>query len=433
MSGELNAELKDKNQSLEISRNEQIARTNALIRLKDQQKRAAEDANSEKSSFLAAATHDLRQPMHALNLFLAAADEAARRGDSEESRKLITQARKSSVVMARLFDAVLDLSRLESGRVCPDYSVFDLSPLLRETVEQSTPFSAENGVALRLRCPANVSIWVRSDAHWIRRVLANLVSNGLKYADSNKAPRCAVLVGVVRSANRVRIDVVDNGIGIAQRHWDAIFRPFFQIGNVERDREKGLGLGLSTVNVMISMLDEHRIELKSSEGRGSRFSVELPICQSPTLASTREAPVEPITLPSAISGLYVLLVENDALVRAAMEALFRQWSVLVDSASSLAQLGEILDAIERYPDLIITDYRLTDSTTARDVAALAYGRLGKSIPCLIITGEVRATDQQVCSERNVLVKPVTAELLKNKILELIADETSQSSMSQHVR
>ena len=421
----LNAELTDQHQALEISHKEQFARTNALINLKEQQKRAAEDANLEKSSFLAAATHDLRQPMHALNLFLAAAEEAERRDDLEESRKLIAQARKSSVDTARLFDAVLDLSSLESGKVCPDYRVFDLSPLVQEVVEESTPFAAENGVSLRLRCSANASIWVRSDAHWIRRVLANLISNGAKYADSQKSPRCAVLVGVVRSANRVRIDIVDNGIGIAPRYWDAIFRPFFQIGNIERDREKGLGLGLSTVNAMISMLDEHRIELKSSEGRGSRFSIEIPICHSPMLASTREPPVEPVTVARAISGLYVLLVEDDGLVRAAMEALFRQWGVLVDSASSVAQLDEILDAIERYPDLIITDYRLADSTTARDVVASVYSKLGKATPCLIVTGEAGITDRRICSEHNVLTKPVTAEFLKKKISEVVTAEPSQ--------
>jgi two-component system, sensor histidine kinase len=429
----LNAELTDQHQALEISHKEQLARTNALISLKEQQKRVAEDANSEKSSFLAAATHDLRQPMHALNLFLAAAEEAERRDDLEESRKLIAQARKSSVVTARLFDAVLDLSRLESGKVCPDYRVFDLALLIREVVEESTPFSAENGVALRLRCPANVSIWVRSDAHWIRRALANLISNGVKYADPEKSSQCAVLVGVVRSANRVRIDVVDNGIGIARRYWDAIFRPFFQIGNIERDREKGLGLGLSTVNAMISMLEEHRIELKSSEGRGSRFSIEIPICHSPILASAGEPSVEPVASASVIAGLYVLLVEDDGLVRAAMEALFRQWGVLVDSASSVVQLNEILDAIERYPDLIITDFRLADSTTARDVAAAAYTRLGKSIPCLIVTGEAGITDQRICSEKNVLVKPVTAELLKRKMLEVVAAESAQSSAPEYLR
>jgi signal transduction histidine kinase len=429
----LNAELTEKQKALEVSHNEQTVRTNALVRLKEDQKRAAESANFEKSSFLAAATHDLRQPMHALNMFLAAAAEAAERDDNGESRKLILQARKSSVIMAHLFDAVLDLSRLESGNANPDYRIFDLSPLVGEVVEESTPFSAESGVSLRLRCPANANIWVRSDAHWIRRVLANLISNAVKYADPNKAPRCAVLVGIVRSANCVRIEVVDNGIGIAQRYWDAIFRPFFQISNPGRDREKGLGLGLSTVNAMISMLDEHRIELKSGEGHGSRFSVELPICHTPILTPSSEPPVEPIAPAGLISGLYVLLVEDDGLVRAAMEALLRQWGVLVESASSVAQFDEILESIERYPDLIITDYRLADSRTARDVAFTAAAKLERSIPHLIITGEARIEDQRIFSDKYVLVKPVTAELLKKKILEIVAAESLSPTRSEPLR
>ncbi|MBN3754815.1 hybrid sensor histidine kinase/response regulator [Paraburkholderia sp. Tr-20389] len=422
----LNDDLTRKQKALEASHNEQTAKKNALIRLKDDQKRAAEDASSEKSSFLAAATHDLRQPMHALHMFLAAAAEATERGDLQESQKLVTQARKSSVIMARLFDAVLDLSRLEAGGVCPDYCIFDLSPLVHEVVEEALPFAAEKHIALRLKCAANASIWVRSDPHWIRRILANLISNAVKYADTNKAPRCAVVIGVVRSVNRVRIDVVDNGIGIAQRHWDAIFRPFFQIGNPDRDRERGLGLGLATVNAMISMLDEHRIELKSAQGNGSRFSVEVPICQNPILKTSSAAPLELSPPIGEISGLYALLVEDDGLVRAAMEALFRQWGVLVESVSSASQLDEILGTIERYPDFIITDFRLADSTTARDVIEITQTRLGRYIPCLIITGEARLEDLEILQERYILTKPVTAESLKKKILEIVPTTSSSS-------
>lgn len=417
---ESNAKLIAKHIALEIAQREQLSKTNALIALKEQQKQAANDANREKSDFLAAATHDLRQPMHALNLFLEATEEALRKDDTAQSRELIAQVRKSSIIMGHLFDAVLDLSRLGSGHVSPEYHVFDLSPLVRDAIEQLSPSSAAAGVSLRLRCPPNVNIWVRSDPHWLGRIVANLISNGVKYSDQHKAPQCTVLVGVVRSSNRVRIDVVDNGVGIASKYWNAIFKPFFQIDNAERDRDRGLGLGLSIVNAMVSMLDEHRVELKSSEGRGSRFSVEVPISHSQILESRQELSEDSTAPVGETAGLYVLLVEDDGLVRAATEALLEQWGMLVDSAGSLTHMEELLDSIERYPDLVITDYRLHDGKTAHDVTESVQRKLGKSPPCLVITGEASSAGRTVACDQYILVKPVTPELLRKRILEATA-------------
>ncbi|CAB3804440.1 Sensor histidine kinase RcsC [Paraburkholderia ultramafica] len=416
---EANAKLSAKHRALEIAQREQLSKTNALITLKEQQKAAADEANREKSNFLAGATHDLRQPMHALNLYLEAAEEALRKDDVVQSRRLVAQVRKSSTVMGNLFNAVLDLSKLDSGRVCPAYHVFDLTPLVRDAIEQLRPLAAAAGVSLRLRCPPNVSIWVRSDPHWLGRIVANLISNGVKYSDQEKAPRCTVLIGVVRSVNRVRIDVVDNGVGIAPQYWNAIFKPFFQIDNAERDRDRGLGLGLSIVNAMVSMLDEHRVELKSSEGRGSRFSVEIPICHSQILPSRQGSSEESATALGETAGLYVLLVEDDGLVRAATEALLAQWGVLVDSASSVTHVEELLESIERYPDLIITDYQLHDGKTAHDVTESVYRKLGRLVPCLVITGEASSTGGIVDYDQYTLIKPVTPELLRKRILEAI--------------
>ncbi|MFM0120024.1 hybrid sensor histidine kinase/response regulator [Paraburkholderia sp. RL18-101-BIB-B] len=417
---EANAKLVAKRRALEIAQKEQLSKTNALIALKEQQREAANEANREKSDFLAAATHDLRQPMHALNLFLEAAEEALRKDDAAQSRELIAQVRKSSIIMGHLFDAVLDLSRLGSGHVSPDYRVFDLSPLVRGAIEQLKPLAAASGISLRLRCPSNVSIWVRSDPHWLDRIVVNLISNGLKYSDQRKASQSTVLVGIVRSANRVRIDVVDNGVGIAPQYWDAIFKPFFQIDNAERDRERGLGLGLSIVNAMVSMLDEHRIELNSLEGRGSRFSVEIPICHSQILASEPTLSEDSAAQLGGTAGLYVLLVEDDGLVRAATEALLTQWGVLVDSVKSITCIEELLDSVERYPDLIITDYRLPDGKTAHDVTETVRRKLGKSPPCLVITGEASSIGTTATCNQYALVKPVTPDLLRKRILEATA-------------
>ncbi|WP_438392238.1 ATP-binding response regulator [Caballeronia sp. DA-9] len=415
-----NVQLERKNLDLLASKKDQDTKTRALISLKEQQTLAAETASREKSNFLAAATHDLRQPMHALNLFLQAAAEALRHDDVTEAARLIDESGRSSVILARFLNAVLDLSRLESGRVVPRYHVFDLTLAVSEVAEQLRPLAAMHGVELRLRMP-RTPVYVRSDAHWLGRAIANLVSNGIRYADASKNILPVVIVGVVRSATRTRIDVVDNGIGIASEHWDAIFQPFFQVGNAEQDNDRGLGLGLSIVNAVVSMLEEHRIELKSTEGRGSRFSLEMPICGSPlgdTAPRARGDTADYLEVP--LEGLYVVLVEDDSLVRASTEALLVQWGVLFDSASSFEEFEQILGSIERYPDLIITDFRLRDEKTAREVAKLGAVTLGRRCPFLVVTGEPAATIVPLACDHDVLSKPVSPAELRRQIASLIS-------------
>jgi signal transduction histidine kinase/CheY-like chemotaxis protein len=422
-----NVQLERKNLDLLASKKDQDTKTRALISLKEQQTLAAETASREKSNFLAAATHDLRQPMHALNLFLQAAAEAVRHDDVTEAARLIDESGRSSVILARFLNAVLDLSRLESGRVNPRYHVFDLKLAVFEVAEQLRPLAAMHGVELRLRVP-EAPVYVRSDSHWLQRAIANLVSNGIRYADAVKNPKPVVIVGVVRSATRTRIDVVDNGIGIASEHWDAIFQPFFQVGNAEQDNDRGLGLGLSIVNAVVSMLEEHRIELKSAEGRGSRFSLEMPICGSPLGDAAPRAKGDTADyLEVPLEGLYVLLVEDDSLVRASTEALLVQWGVLFDSASSFEEFEHILGSIERYPDLIITDFRLRDEKTAREVAMLGAAKLGRRCPCLVVTGEPAATIVPLACDHDVLSKPVSPAELRRQIASLISGKSFEEA------
>jgi signal transduction histidine kinase len=415
-----NAELAQKHRDLERARRDQETKSEALIALREMQREAAEQASRAKSRFLAAAAHDLRQPMHALNLFLAAASEALGARDVEASSKLIGEARKASELTARLFNAVLDLSKLESGHVNPNYTSVDLSRVIEETVEQLEPFAASRGVALRYGRARQSPAWVRTDADWIPRVLSNLISNGIKYADPSKTGRCAVLVGLVRMPNYVRLDVLDNGVGIASEHWDSIFQPFVQLGNPERDREKGLGLGLSIVNAVVSLLEEHRLELKSIEGHGSRFSVRMPVADLFSLqdAVTPLADVGASPSPSSLRGLYVLLVEDDSLVRASMEALLARWGVLVDSVRSVAELNDLLQTIERVPDLVFSDYRLPEMATAHDVIRVIGAQFSRPVPCLVVTGEAIASAQDALPERCVLSKPLSANVLIARMLEL---------------
>jgi signal transduction histidine kinase len=418
-----NDELERRNRDLQNSKKDQEIKTRALVALKEQQAMSAEIANKEKSNFLAVATHDLRQPMHALALFLQAAVEAIEQKDFAQATRLIHDSGRSSVILARLLNAVLDLSRLESGRVNPRYHVFDLRTVIQDAAEQLRPSAVTRGVELRLRLPREVSVYVRSDAHWLGRVISNLIANGIKYADTGRHGRPVVLVGVVRSATHARIDVVDNGIGIEAKHWESIFQPFFQIGNPEQDRDKGLGLGLSIVNAVISMLDEHRLELKSTEGKGSRFSVDMPVCGVVPDPIARGAAAIADFSHERLDGRYVLLVEDDGLVRASTEALLVQWGVLFDSATSYEEVEEILDSIERFPDLVITDYRLRNLRTARDVAMLSAVKLGRNTPILVVTGEASASIFPLACPHDVLSKPVGPDELRGHMASLIAEQS----------
>ena len=219
--------------------------------------------------------------------------------------------------------------------------------------------------------------------------------------------------------------MVDNGIGISAEHWEAIFQPFFQVGNPEQDRDKGLGLGLSIVNAVISMLDEHRIELKSAEGLGSRFSLEMPLCGAvarQALAARAGAHRRGRSRRNS-TGCYVLLVEDDGLVRASTEALLVAMGRAVTIRRRPSRsTRRSCDSLERFPDLIITDYRLRDFKTAREVAMLGAARLGRPCPSLVVTGEPPATIVPLACAHDVLSKPVSPADLRRGMLALIAGE-----------
>jgi CheY-like chemotaxis protein len=265
----------------------------------------------------------------------------------------------------------------------------------------------EKGVTLRTRIGAAKTL-VRSDRHLLSRVLANIIGNAIKYGDQSK-PNPIVLVGVVNLPNRARIDIIDNGIGIPRQHWEDVFKPFFQVGNAERDREKGLGLGLSIVKSSMQLLKEHRIEMRSIEGRGTRFSLDIPrsaeVCERTISRRPRET-----AIMKDIAGLYVIYVEDDALVRASTEALFQEYGILYEAIASMQELKDRLAVMERVPDLVITDHRLPGSCTARNIIDVISAHMDAGVPVIILTGEV-TTSLMEFTEAQVLAKPVAPEAL----------------------
>ena len=403
-------QLADRNARLEASRRDIRAKTAALVKAKDELRGLAERQNVAKSRFLADAAHDLRQPMQALTNLLGAARHALDAGDSAKCDSLLAMAQDASRLTRNSFNAVLDISRLESGFVDAEYSAFDLPALIEEVAAPFEPVAAERGVGLRLRWNRERRILVRSDRHLLGRVIANLLSNAIKYADPAKQGRSGVVLGIVCLPSRVRIDVVDNGVGIAESDWARVFSPFVQIGNPERDREKGVGLGLSIVNAIVTLLGEHRLDMRSREGRGTRFSLELPYGEVAPGAELRAEVSRP---PGAfdLSGLYVFYVEDDALVRASTVALLEALGVRHESFPSLADLQSALPALEREPDRVISDYRLPDGS-AEEVALAVEAAFGTVAPLLVVTGEMSSLAEGAwLGTGRILRKPVSPDAL----------------------
>lgn len=403
-------QLADRNARLEASRRDIRAKTAALVKAKDELRGLAERQNVAKSKFLADAAHDLRQPMQALTNLLGAARHALDAGDQAKCDSLLAMAQDASRLTRNSFNAVLDISRLESGFVEAEYSTFDLPDLIEEVAAPFEPVAAERGVEIRLRWNRGRRILVRSDRHLLGRVVANLLSNAIKYADAGKGARSGVVLGIVCLPSRVRIDVVDNGVGIAEADWARVFNPFVQVGNPERDREKGVGLGLSIVNAIVTLLGEHRLDMRSRAGAGTRFSLELPYGEAAAGEALRAEVSRP---PGAfdLSGLYVFYVEDDALVRASTVALLEALGIRHESFASLAGLQSGLPTLEREPDLVISDYRLPDGS-AEEVAAAVETAFGSSPPLLVVTGEMSSLAEGAwLGTGRILRKPVSPDAL----------------------
>lgn len=362
-------------------------KTAALVAAKEGLKLQAERENLNKSKFLADAAHDLRQPMQALSNYLEAADIAAQRSDILKCAELIGMSQSALRLARSSFRDILELSRFESGFVKAEHSSFDVEALLDEVLSQVRGAAEERRVQVRVRRRGSgPPLVVRSDRHLLGRVLMNLVSNAIKYQDERKGDAAAVLIGAIGFASRVRVDVVDNGVGIPRDQWDNIFKPFTQINNLGRDHEKGVGLGLSIVNAILPLLDGHRLDMNSAEGRGTRFSLEMP--RTETTAQAVAEVGRSLATSLDLAGLYVLCVEDDALVRDSNASLFDAYGVLHEDVASVSELQERLPTLERMPDLIMTDYRLPDGCTAEDVLKAVWREYERLLPTIVLTGEV---------------------------------------------
>lgn len=364
----------------------------------------AEEANRAKSRFLAAASHDLRQPLHALSLYSATLKLRASDGATAEIAGHINAALAS---LSTLVDSLLDISKLDAGAVRPQLQRVSVKSLIERIEADYRPVAREKGLEFRV---SPVDVDVESDPILLGRVVRNLVDNALKYTRAG-----AVTLAADIDDRTVRISVRDTGPGIPEGERERIFEEFYQIGNPERDRAEGLGLGLAIVRRLARLLGL-RLKLKSEPGRGSTFSVRL--ARLPALAEDAPpAQVAPAAQASALGGVHVLVIEDEPAGRIGMRSLLEQWGCHVFACGGGAEAERLLDEHELDVDLIVADFRLRQHENGIDTVRRLRARLGE-VPALLVTGDTapeRLREAQA-SGLPLLHKPVSAEKLKETML-----------------
>jgi two-component system, sensor histidine kinase len=377
-----------------------------------EQKEAAEEANVAKSRFLAVASHDLRQPLHALGLFVQALQESS---IAAHERHIVGNIRRSVDAMEELFEALLDISRLDAGVVRPRIETFGLASVFDRLSFEYGPVAKQKGLSLSV---VKTSIYIRTDPSLLERIVRNLVSNAVRYTD-----RGGLVLGCRRRGDSVRIEVWDTGRGIPVEKHREVFREFAQLDCVDREQRKGLGLGLAIVDRLARLLG-HAVELRSIPGKGSVFSVTLPRGREEDFIANTAVEY---TTAFDLTGVLILVIDSEPAVCQAMEALLGKWNSDVITARTGAEMKEKLALLHRVPNLIISDYQPRTPATLGGVPALTViemlrNEFNTEIPALLLTGDTGAErtvrDQEVAG-LPVLHKPLNPARLRTLIANLL--------------
>ncbi len=364
----------------------------------------AESAMSAKTRFLASASHDLRQPMHTLSLFGAA---LMRRPLDNVSAGIVRSMNVAVQSLATQMDALLDISKLDAGVVEVKSQVFGLQPWLGRLCQEMQATAQGKGLALELTCPPEA--YVETDPALLERVLRNLIDNAIKYTDVGH-----VSVMVERDEDVWRVCICDTGRGIAADEQARIFEEFYQVGNPERDRAKGLGLGLSIVNRLVDLLDLH-LGLFSVLGQGCRFSLGIEAAEfQPGPGEVGETP------PQQLPHLHVLVLDDEAPVREAMSALLLSLGCEVTAVGSTREA--LLQSLMHRPDIVLSDLRLRGADDG--IAAVRSLRNAlPGLPAVLISGDTapERLREALAAGLTLLHKPVLEEKLLAAIKAALAE------------
>jgi CheY-like chemotaxis protein len=361
--------------------------------------------------FLAVASHDLRQPMHALNIYLGALLNV---DVSSTARNLLGKVRQCAGIMDDMFLALLDLSRLDAGVVQPDVKRFAIAPVLKSLTVEFAPQAEAKGLAFDC---APCDAWVESDANLVQQILGNLIANAVRYTEKGD-----IRIDCTSANGRLHVSVQDSGIGISAHQQKTIFEEYFQLGNSSQDRTKGLGLGLAIVKRLSTLLGAP-VSLVSEVGQGSTFTLDLPLAEG---GSARQDGVEADSREqnNALKGKLIVVVDDERSILDSMSILLEQWGCRVTAAQSGADARSALGA--EAPDMIICDYRLHSGESGVDFITGLRDEYNRGIPALVITGDT-APDlirDALSSGLQVMYKPVRAQALREALMRVFSNRTA---------
>jgi len=398
-------ELRFANERLLETKEQLIGLLRAAYDKAEAARQAAEQANRGKSQFLASASHDLRQPLHALSLLTALLTDL---GENNRVREVGRHIGQSVQSLERLFNSLLDLSRLDAGALTPEPREVDLDQLARRISVDYRAKAGEKGLHYELDCEP---IWLRADPILLERILRNLLENAVRFTDAG-----SITLRARRAGRDAILTVADTGSGIPIAEQARVFEEFYQINNPGRDRSKGLGLGLSIVKRIVGLLG-YRIELASTPGRGSRFTLTLP----DALVQAPQAPAgeEPAAPDLDVSGLRVLVIDDDSEVRLAIGLTLRSWGCVPTIAASLDEARALLAAEGGRADVLLSDLRLSNGVDGIAAILALQAEFGP-LPAALLTGDISAERlrELKAAALTVLHKPVRPEALRELLHQL---------------
>ncbi|MES0872615.1 ATP-binding response regulator [Sinimarinibacterium thermocellulolyticum] len=363
----------------------------------------AESANQSKTRFLASASHDLRQPIHALSLF---SGSLLLRPMDERTAAIARQIDQAVQSLASQLDALLDISRLDAGVIECAISTVDLHLVLSQLAAEFRPQAENRKLRLELRCEPG--LMVRTDPTLFQRILRNLLSNAIKYTE-----RGSVELFAARNGRRCRVSVRDTGPGIPESEHARIFEEFYQLHNPERDRSKGLGLGLAIVRRLTELLGVE-LGLESAPGAGSCFYIELPIARAADVAVPEGNMANDLNTPR----IQVLVVDDEEAIRVGMKTLLEEMGFDVEVAAST---DAAIDVTRRYrPSIVLADFRLRGSDSGmRTIEALRM--VWPDLPALLVSGDTAPDRLREARKAGIelLHKPVAAQTLRDAILKAV--------------
>jgi two-component system, sensor histidine kinase len=379
-------------------------------RAADVARRDAEVANRAKTQFFAAASHDLRQPLHALGLF---AEALRQKSQDPEVAQLVNSINSSVDALEGLFSELLDITRIDTGGVAVQPQHFAVQEVFRKLRLSFEAAAFEKNLDLRFKTQPH---WIYADPVLVERILSNLVSNAIRYT-----PMGGILVTARRRGSVVWLQVWDTGLGIKDTDKERIFEEFYQVAPMESlspDQRKGLGLGLSIVKRLTDLM-KTTLQLRTRWGQGSVFTLQVPIGR--VVESTKPTAQRSKHLGLSLLGRLIVVVEDEPAVIAGLEVLLQAWGASVITLENVAAVREWTSTYHSQsvqPDLILADYRLEPGQTGIDAIRLIRQCIGAQCPAIMITGSTMTQHDQAAQEHNfhLLIKPV----LPNKLRAMIA-------------